>query len=57
MVTVIGAPGYDDFSAELVIEIPRIGDNVMLSILHNPDLDEFFVIESEYVHIPEREEC
>lgn len=56
MVTVIGAPGYEDFTAELIIEVLR-ADGVMVCVLGDPITEEIFVIESRYVDVQEEEEC
>lgn len=48
MVRVSGAPGYADFEADLIMEIPRV-DGVMVCILGAPESKEVFVIESRHV--------
>ena len=48
-VQVSGAPGYADFEADLIMEIPRV-DGVMMSIVGNGgDVKSVEVIESRYV--------
>jgi hypothetical protein len=48
MVTVKGAPGYEDFEGEMVMEFPR-GDGVTFCIIRDPLTSEIFVIRDEYV--------
>lgn len=53
MVKVVGAPGYDDFEAEIIpgmAMIPR-ADGVMVTVLGDPETKEIFVIPSEYVEV------
>ena len=43
-----GAPGFEDFEAELIMELPRV-DGVMVCVLGDRESREVFVIESQYV--------
>ena len=56
MVKVIGAPGYEDFEAELIMEVLGV-DGTLTSILGDPDTKEIFVIPSRYVEENSKEEC
>lgn len=56
MVRVIGAPGYEDFDADLIMEIPSVTGE-MTCILGDPDTKEIFVIPSRYVEEGAIDEC
>lgn len=56
MVKVIDAPGYADFDADLIMEVPSVTGELM-SILGDPDTKEIFVIPSRYVEEGAIEAC
>ena len=51
MVKIVGAPGYEDFMAELILTCPR-ADGVSVCIVGDEN-KEIFVIESQYVMVAE----
>jgi len=48
MVSVSGAPGYEDFEADLIMEVPSVTGELM-SVVGDPETKEIFVIPSRYV--------
>lgn len=52
MVSVIGAPGYADFEADLIMEVPSATGEPM-SVVGDPDTKEIFVIPAKHVHYNE----
>lgn len=50
MVNIVGAPGYEDFEAELILSTRRM-DGVPLCIVGDPETKEIFVIQSRYVFV------
>ena len=52
-VEVIGAPGYEDFEAELVMEVPSVTGELMSVV--GGENKEIHVIPAHYVHIIELE--
>jgi len=48
MVKVTGAPGYEDFEADLIMEVPSV-DGQMISFLGDPETKEIFVVPSKHV--------
>ena len=52
-VRVTGAPGYEDFEGELILEAPQIGGNSMKCIIgcREMDGDDIHVIDSVYVEV------
>lgn len=56
MVNVVGAPGYDDFEADLIMEVTH-PDGHLMSVLGDPITEEIFVIPSKYVDEKAQEEC
>ena len=49
MVKVVGAPGYEDFRAQVVLEATR-QDGVEMSIVVDLDDGEIIIVRSQYVH-------
>ena len=47
MVTVTGAPGYEDFEAEQIMIVQAVDDR-MMAILGDPKTEEIFIIPAEY---------
>lgn len=56
MVRVVGAPGYEDFEGELILEIFS-PVNELISRIGDPITKEIFVIPSRYVEEGAIEEC
>lgn len=52
-VEVIGAPGYEDFEAELITEVPSVTGELMSVV--GCDDKEIHVIPAHFVHIIEPE--
>lgn len=53
-VRVTGAPGYEDFEGELILEMPQAGSNSMKSIIgcdHEGHGKDVHVIDSVYVEV------
>lgn len=48
MVKIVNAPGYDDFEADLIMEVPSVTGELM-SFLGDPGTKEIFVIPSRCV--------
>lgn len=56
MVKIVGAPGYEDFEAEMIMEVFSVTGELM-SIVEDPATEEVFVIPSRYVGEGVIEEC
>lgn len=53
-VEVIGAPGFEDFEADLIMDVPSVGGQLM-SVVGTEDKN-VHVIPAHYVHVIEPEE-
>lgn len=56
MVKIVNAPGYEDFEANLIMEVLSVTGELM-SILDDPETKEIFVIPSRYIDEGDRDGC